>query len=269
MNTNFLINGVSDKIHQIFRLADDKIANLKKVVLPSISSIGSLFTDKIGLNTWTQVSLAVFGLMLFIASYKIASKNNSINRSNISFFKKEQKKSESKNIATNKSNMKYLDFPRTKEHEDAIEIIMNGVALQGGYCAILKKAPELYRAGDLIHYHEVDGKIKGVHTLRFLGYIFSKDDLRKNMKTLLDYKGLLKIVKTKFLERLSEVLDNLDAKNQIKPFLNDFVQEVTKDMKMSKESQDALVNKLKSCVQKQDKGRWEEFIKIILDQKIF
>ncbi len=163
-----------------------------------------------------------------------------------------------------KSNMTYFDFPRTEKHEKAIDTIISGIALKS-YLRIAARAASLYKAGDVIHYHEKEGKIYGVHTLRFFGYIFSKKERRQNMKTLFGYTGALSIVKKTYIKRVSEVLDGLYHDNQIVPYLGDFVDEVYKDDKVSGKDKKALVNDLKEIANSKEKNKWENFLQHLID----
>jgi len=246
MSAIVYMKSATDTVGKIFNLGDDRASNLKKILLNAlaiISYIGVFFTQKMGLGPYAALSMAATGTMLFYASYKTQSKNR----------------------AADKISMRYLDFPRTKEDEEAIKTITDGIALRGGYWAIFKKAPELYRAGDKIHYHESNGKIHGVHTLRFLGYIFSKKDLAQNMKTLFGYTGLLSIVKSTYISRISEVLEGLYKDNQIVPHLKDLVDEISKDYNMSKPRKKELIEKLTNAAQKDIKNKWGEFIQTLID----
>ncbi len=213
-----------------------------------LSFLGSLFSEKIGVNPYSRLGLMGLSGAFFCASYK----------------------TESKNIQADKSKMKYRDFLRTKQQEEALDVIMDGISLgrKGMGFNTLKKitalAPCLYKAENIVHYHESGGKIHGVHTLRHLGYVFSKKDTRQKMQVVMNYSGFLKIVKTTYLQKMSEVLNQLNGANQIVPYLTDFVEEITKIDNMSKSRKKQLVEKQINIIQKNSVNKWEEFIQFLL-----
>lgn len=246
MSAVVLLKNFYDEVKKIYTLGDDKTANIKKISLIALGAIafaGSFFVR----GLWMAGLICLTGAFLFI-SYNI----------------------ESKNVEADKSNMTYFDFPRTKEHEAALDVIMDGISLgREGFgvrtlAKITKLAPRLlYRAGDVIHYHESEGKIYGVHTLRHLGYVLSGKENRRRMKILMSYAGFLSIVKNTYLEKMSETLNQLNAAGQIQPYLKGFAQEVAMD-KMPKAEKKALFDKLMAIVQKNSKNKWEEFIQTVL-----
>jgi len=223
--------------------------------LAIIFFVGTFFTGRIGLNPYCKLATIALSFRFFYASYKTKSKNI--------------EKIDSKNIEVDKSPRKYLAFPRTKEQEEALDIIFDGISLgrDGIGFSTLRKiialAPSLYKAGDKIRYNESEGKISGVHPLRHLGYLFANEVTRQRLKVVMNYKGFLEKVKKTYIKEMSKILNQLNELNQIVPYLTDFVEELTSIDKMSKASKKALVDSLTIIVQKNDQNKWEEFIQII------
>ena len=244
MAITMVTQAIKGLYNSIFSLGDKKAENIKKIALNILASIGLssfVFSSKLGLNTKAASTAGAISLMLYYAAAKVKV-----------------------NSKADKSNMTYFDFPRTEKHEKAIDTIISGIALKS-YLRIAARAASLYKAGDVIHYHEKEGKIYGVHTLRFFGYIFSKKERRQNMKTLFGYTGALSIVKKTYIKRVSEVLDGLYHDNQIVPYLGDFVDEVYKDDKVSGKDKKALVNDLKEIANSKEKNKWENFLQHLID----
>lgn len=248
MSAIVFFKGIVDEVKKIFTFGDDKVANVKKVALNTIgasSLAASAMTPKMGVNTYYFApAFFILSILSFFASYKIVSKNKE----------------------ADKSKMKYKDYPISEEHKKAIDLIVDGISLgrDGISFSTLKRitslAPSLYSAGDKIRYREAQGKIYGVQTLRNLGYILSDKTNRERLKVVMNYSGLLKIVKTTYIKQMSEALDRLNETNLIVPYLNDFVDEVTSLDNVSKSNKKELVDKLTTLVKSNNPKKWEEVI---------
>ncbi|NGX28519.1 MAG: hypothetical protein K940chlam1_00700 [Candidatus Anoxychlamydiales bacterium] len=162
------------------------------------------------------------------------------------------------NKATSKKR-KYLEYPRTLEHEKALKTVMEGMS-SGGYFQIARRAKSLYAAKDRIHFEEKNGEIHGVHPLRQLGYICSKRSLKEMLKIIMNYSGKIAAVKNRYIATMAIVLDEAQKNNQIVPMLKDFVDEISKVEKKTNSEKNKLLNALSKIVKENDKNKWEAFI---------
>lgn len=248
MSAIVFIKNTFDKVKKIFTFGDDRVANVKKIALNTLgtTSLGaSVVAPKIGVCTYFySPAFIALAILSFFASYKIVSKNKE----------------------ADKSKMKYKDYPVSEDHKKAIDLIVDGISLgrDGINFSTLRRitslAPSLYGAGDKIHYREAQGKILGVHTLRNLGYILSNETNRQRLNVVMNYSGLLKIVKTTYIKQMSDALDKLNESNLIVPYLSDFVDEASTLDNVSKSKKKELVDKLTTLVQSKDSNKWEVLI---------
>lgn len=166
------------------------------------------------------------------------------------------------NKATSKKR-KYLEYPRTLEHEKALKTVMEGMS-SGGYFQIAKRAKSLYAARDKIQFEEKNGEIHGVHPLRQLGYICSKRSLKEMLKIIMNYSGKIAVVKNRYMAAMVIVLDEAQKSNQIVLMLKDFVDEISKEEKRTNSEKNKLVKKINEIAKSNNKDKWEAFILALL-----
>ncbi|MBN2479932.1 MAG: hypothetical protein JXA94_06865 [Parachlamydiales bacterium] len=110
-------------------------------------------------------------------------------------------------------NITYQDLPRTEEDEKKIEELITSIGIHGKLTLLLHHEKRLRKIGDEIRY---------LHPFKFLGFLFSRDDLKQHMFAIFDdyFK------RTNFTKDLFQTLDVYDLKNKLTMYVDDFSNEV-------------------------------------------
>ena len=106
-----------------------------------------------------------------------------------------------------------MELPRTIEDEKKIEDLITSMGIHGKINLLLHHESRLRQIGDELRY---------LHPFKFLGYIFSKLDLKNHMKTIFDdyFKRI------NFVNDFSKTMDIYDLKNKLTIYIEDFGSEM-------------------------------------------
>ncbi len=107
----------------------------------------------------------------------------------------------------------YSELPRTKEDEGKIEDLISSLGKHGKVSLLFNHQTRLRKIGDEVRY---------IHPFKFLGYIFSHENLKKHMVSIFeDY-----FKRTNFVDGISETFDIYDLSNRLFIYLDDFCSEI-------------------------------------------
>jgi hypothetical protein len=106
----------------------------------------------------------------------------------------------------------YADLPRTENDKKKICELVSSLG-KYSYFELLKNEKHIRKIGDDLRY---------LHPFKFLGYIFSKPELKDSMKNVM--KDVL--IRKSFIEDLSNTCDNYYIKKQLDIYIDDFASEL-------------------------------------------
>ena len=109
-------------------------------------------------------------------------------------------------------NLTYVELDRSKKDEETIYELITTMADNGKVWLLFNKS----------HMNQMGEEIGHVHPLKFLGYIFAENHLKRCMARILeDY-----FKRNGFIDGLGPSLDNELKKGALYPMLNDFCEEI-------------------------------------------
>jgi len=110
-------------------------------------------------------------------------------------------------------SVSYQELPRTLEDENKIDDLITTIGVLGKMDLLLHHEKRLRKMGDELRY---------IHPFKFIGYIFSKPDLKGHMGSVFDdyFK------RSKFVKDYSQTMDIYDLRNKLYIYLEDFANEV-------------------------------------------
>ena len=110
-------------------------------------------------------------------------------------------------------NESFAELPRTAEDEVKITDLISTMGSNGKIALLLHHERRLRKMGDELRY---------IHPLKFIGFIFSKPDLKEHMGSIFDdfFKRI------NFVKDYSQAIDVFDLKNMLVIYVDDFCKEV-------------------------------------------
>ncbi len=138
----------------------------------------------------------------------------------------------------NNKMVTYQELPRTFEDEQKIDDLISTLGIHGKITLLLHHEKRLRKMGDELRY---------MHPFKFIGYIFSKPDLKEHMRAIFDdyFK------RTNFVKDFAQTMDIYDLRNKLMPYLDDFANEVK-----------IAVDKIKPFIDKKD---WEGLLRFLIN----
>lgn len=228
--------------NNLFKVKDEKALKVYKYTLRLFSMISALVAASFFI-VYSNPFAAIGYSIAATTFYAISSKLKHI----------------SDNGSKNKANLSYKELVRNNKHCNALETLMKYIS-QDSYFKILSKSRRIYAAEKVVFK---------VHTLKQLGYIFSKKDLRKQMRKIVNSKdSSLVYVKNKFMSAYVKGLENYHKKNRLVKYLDDFVKEIYKNDRISIFMRRSLVKQLrkKALETSSPDKKWREFMQVLVEK---
>ncbi|MBN1915052.1 MAG: hypothetical protein JW769_04110 [Parachlamydiales bacterium] len=110
------------------------------------------------------------------------------------------------------SNVSYADLPAKKEDVQKIYYLITTTG-GGSWKKLWSDRKRLYKIGDEIRY---------IHPLKFLGIIYSNNDLKPHMLSIVDHY----FKRTNFIKDLASAMELELSRNNIDKYLDDFSEHI-------------------------------------------
>ena len=141
-------------------------------------------------------------------------------------------------IPSKKENYQtFAQLPRTAEDEVKIDDLISTMGSNGKVALLFHHEKRLRKMGDELRY---------IHPLKFIGFIFSKPELKQHMGSIFDdyFKRI------NFVKDYAQTMDIYDLKNMLVIYVDDFSKEV-----------DVPANKIMPFINNKD---WEGLLRFLI-----